>query len=212
MRMKKYVRPVIVAADLLAEGVYLLSGESEPVALGEALNAATGADGKPENTEAADMTNGAENSIGGTEPQPEGVGTDNETGSEGTEGTDTTDTTDTADTTEVASSNETQDTDADQDTADDVVEDGGELQGSSLVTCDSKYMSGVWQAPKEGSWGGMQLGCKEVLGCKGCPADKGDGCGLQDANADSRYFRSVGALMPEWEASGKLPADSPYGI
>ena len=113
MRMKKYVRPVIVAADLLAEGVYLLSGESEPVALGEALNAATGADGKPENTEAADMTNGAENSIGGTEPQPEGVGTDNETGSEGTEGTDTTDTTDTADTTEVASSNETQDTDAD---------------------------------------------------------------------------------------------------
>ena len=123
MRMKKYVRPVIVAADLLAEGVYLLSGESEPVALGEALNAATGADGKPENTEAADMTNGAEDSIGGTEPQPEGVGTDNETGSEGTEGTDTTDTTDTADTTEVASSNETQDTDADQDTAEDVVED-----------------------------------------------------------------------------------------
>jgi hypothetical protein len=86
------------------------------------------------------------------------------------------------------------------------------MQGSRLVTCDSKYMNGVWQGAKEGAWGGIHLGAKDVFGCKGCPADKGDGCGLQDANADSRYWRSVGTLMPSWEASGKLPTDSPYGI
>ena len=81
-----------------------------------------------------------------------------------------------------------------------------------VINCDSKYMNGVWQGTKDGSWGGMQLGCKDVLGCKGCPADKVNGCGLQDANAVNLYFRKMGTLMPEWEASGKLPTDRPYGV
>lgn len=227
--MKNYVRPVIVAADQLAEGVYMsLSGETEPVALDEALSAATGEGGKPENAQADDMTGGAEQSVGGTETQTD---TASDNGADSESEADTTDTANAADTADAGKADTTDDagqadaadapeaqaeteteSDADTDSADDAIDESGDMQGSAMVTCDSQYMSGVWQGAKEGSWGGVKLGCKEVLGCQGCPADKGDGCGLQDANAASRYLHSMGTLMPEWEASGKLPADSPYGI
>lgn len=195
--MKNYIRPAIEITDRLAEGVYMLSGSQE-VSVNEALNAATGEEQIEADTNAADLTTVADNSAGDTESE----GSTLENGPA------------TAETPASTETQETQDTstDTDTDATDNVVVESAEMQNSARVTCDSKYMDGTWQGTKEGSWGGLKLGCKEVLGCKDCPADKGNGCGLQDANAASLYFQEIGMLMPGWEASGKLPTDSPYGI
>ena len=193
--MKTYIRPEIVVADQLAEGVYMMSGDN-PVALTEALDAAIEGGEGIENNDADDMT-GVEITEGtdGDIIAGEGVLGENQTA----EDTTVTDPVETS-----AAAEETQ--------AVDVVQESGEMQSSMQISCDSKYMDGIWQAPQNGSWGGLQLGCKEVWGCKDCPADKGNGCGLQDSNADSLYFYKSGSLMPGWQASGKLPTDSPYGF
>ena len=94
---------------------------------------------------------------------------------------------------------------------DDGLAEDAQMQASARITCESRYMNGVWQGAREGAWGGMKLGCREVLGCTGCPADTGDGCGLQKSGSN-RYFNMIGSLKPRWEASGKGPNDDPYGI
>ena len=227
--MKNYARPVIEVDEQLAEGVYLsLSGDAQLVAINEALDAATGEVEIAGNTNAANLTliAGDSNGSGGSTEGLNTGGSANDVSATG-EGSGTQDTgsmtgsdtnmaasgTETPNTQDTMSNMESTNT---QDTASAGGEEVGEenlgLPGSMLINCDSKYMNGVWQGPKEGSWGGMKLGCKDVLGCKDCPADKGNGCGLQDANAVSLYFRKIGTLMPGWEASGKMPTDSPYGI
>lgn len=206
--MKKYERPLILAAAQLSEGVYMLSG-GEQYTAGEVLEAAT-----DPNTEPAqgDATAGVEGSVGET-PETDTAG-EGENGSETAEMPQT----ESAETPETAAetTGSTPETTESAETAADVpaadTEEVGDMQGSMLINCDSRYMNGVWQAPSAGPWGELRKGCQEVLGCSGCPADKGDGCGLQDAGAGSRYFRQIGSLKPGWEASGKLPTDSPYGI
>lgn len=210
--MKNYERPMLLTADQLSEGVYMLSG-GEQYTAGEVLEAAT-----ETNTETVPAgAGGLEGSVGetpepsepsgGTDPgssEPTGEGAPETAGAPASEG-------------EAAAAPET-DTPAAEATepvaesASTGAEETGEMQGSMLINCDSRYMNGVWQAPNAGPWGELRKGCQEVLGCSGCPADKGDGCGLQDVGAAGRYFRQIGSLKPGWEASGKLPTDSPYGI
>lgn len=193
--MKKYESPAIVIADQLAEGVYMLSGD-QPVELQEALDAANGEE-EIENTVAADLTSGLEASVGGDQNLTGNVeGNSTEVASNVTAEINGTDVSaQTAYTPAVASAEET-----------------GEVQSSLLINCDSKYMNGVWQAPSAGPWGDVKRGCQEVLGCHGCPANKSDGCALQDPGTGNTFFRMIGTLMPEWEASGKMPTDSPYGV
>lgn len=232
--MKNYARPTIEIAQHLSEGVYLsLSGDTQ-VGLQEALEAANG-EAEDLEVNAADITGAAETQ----EPADEAEGTPENAETEAdlpetnpTEGvdadspeTDLTEGSD-ADASDLPES-ESMDTSDDQqtDTQETDVQETGEqsdenaasedsigMAGAGLITCDSDYMNGVWQAGKEGAWGSAQLGCKEVWGCTGCPADKGNGCGLQDPNAVSLYFRKIGTLKPTWETSGKLPTDNPYGI
>lgn len=200
--MKNYERPTVIKAGELAEGVYMLSGDNM-VTLEEVFEPVTDTD-----TEAADevaaeteTADGLENSVGGTEPEVDGEITEMPADNS----------------TETVESSEPSDESAQMaDTAgeaDDTVEaaETGEVQVSVVINCDSKYMNGIWQGAKEGAWGGVTLGCKEVFGCTGCPADNGDGCGLQNADS-SQYFQLSGTLMPAWEASGKGPNDDPYGI
>ena len=212
--MKTYIRPEIVVADQLAEGIYMMSGDN-PVTLSEALDAAIEGGEDIENNAADDMT-GAEIAEGpdGDILAGEGVLGENETADTESEiPSDLTPDTagDTIDTDTAGANTDTAVSAATEDAAGDVTE-SGEMQGSMRISCDSKYMDGVWQGPKNGAWGDLKLGCKEVWGCKDCPADKGNGCGLQDSNAASLYFHKMGSLMPGWEASGKLPTDSPYGF
>lgn len=219
--MNNYARPTIEIAQQLSEGVYLSLSGNPQVDLQEAFDAANG-NAEDLEVNAADIT-GAE-----TQDASDSVGEAPDTGNEsadtpdnGQMGAETSDTDQTGTEGTDADGQTEADEDGEQDdlqgidaqSDDDVVdEDSIGMAGSGLVTCDSDYMNGVWQGRKEGSWGGVQMGCKEVWGCKGCPADKGNGCGLQDTNAVSQYFRYVGLLKPEWEASGKLPTSNPYGI
>lgn len=203
--MKNYERPTVIMADDLAEGVYMLSGDNM-VTLEEVFEPITDPDGAE--VAETEPDTGLEASVGGTETGVDGEITETpaDTDAESAEGsepaeTETAQTTDTVDTADTAG--ETTDTET--------VAETGDMQGSMLINCDSKYMNGVWQGTKEGAWGGIKLGCKDVLGCTGCPADNGDGCGLQKTDSD-QYFKMIGTLMPAWEASGKGPNDDPYGI
>ena len=203
--MKNYARPVIEIADQLAEGVYMsMSGDTpNPVDLEDAVDAAMGGEAI-EDTDPADLMN--------TETAS-GASTQN--GAPGSEQDFIPDTVGGSDANEVAAVSLTDDQEPANDstnTEEVLTENPIGTESSMVINCDSKYMNGVWQEPKEGSWGGQQLGCKDVWGCTGCPADKINGCGLQDANAVNLYFRKMGTLMPEWEASGKLPTDRPYGV
>lgn len=204
--MKKYTRPVVEVAEQLAEGVYMLSGDNE-VDLAQVLDAASTEKTADQNSNASDMTDPvkeATDSVSGSAIQEGGAATATPGAVTVTEGA--------LQTSE--SSNDSQNDDADQDTesdADLMVEDVT-LQRAMLVQCNSKYMDGNWQAPMTGSFGDGMKGCKEVLGCKGCPADKTYGCGLQEPNADSLYYHDLGSLMPEWEATGKTPSSNPYGF
>ena len=212
--MKNYARPTIEIAQQLSEGVYLsLSGgtqvDFQDLGDAEKVNAAdiTGAE-----------TQDAANSIGET---PDTGNGSSETPDNGETGAETPDTDQTGIEGTDADGQTESDEDGEQDdlqgidaqSDENVVDEySSDLVGSGLVTCDSDYMNGVWQGVKEGSLGGEQMGNKEYWGCYGCPANKGNGCGLQDTDAVSRYFRYVGLLKPEWEASGKLPTSNPYGI
>ena len=204
--MRKYTRPVVEVAEQLAEGVYMLSGDNE-VDLAQVLDAASTEKTADQNSNASDMTDPvkeATDSVSGSAIQEGGAATATPGAVTVTEGA--------LQTSE--SSNDSQNDDAGQDTesdADLMVEDVT-LQRAMLVQCNSKYMDGNWQAPMTGSFGDGMKGCKEVLGCKGCPADKTYGCGLQEPNADSLYYHDLGSLMPKWEATGKTPSSNPYGF
>lgn len=191
--MKQYESPAIVIADQLAEGVYMLSGD-QPVELQEALDAASGEE-EIENTVAADLTMVFDAASGDVEGAIAELPESNATDVEGTLGENA----------------QFQAQEAAASTAS-YAEETGEMQASLLINCDSRYMNGVWQAPSAGPWGDVKRGCQEVLGCHGCPANKSDGCALQDPGTGNTFFRMIGSLMPEWEATGKLPTDSPYGI
>lgn len=208
--MKNYIRPVIEVADQLAEGVYMSSGDSpDPATVGEVMAAAVDGADEFSNNEAGDITgeNGTDSSAGDI-VAGEGIQGDN-----GTPDTPADITPDTVeDSTVIETANSSNPDETPSDSPDSGIQESAETLGSMLISCDSKYMNGVWQGPREGSWGGQKLGCKEVWGCQDCPADKGNGCGLQDTNAASLYFHKIGTLMPGWEASGKLPTDSPYGF
>ena len=212
--MKRYIRPEIVVADQLAEGINMMSGDN-PVALSEALDAAIEGGEGIENNDADDMT-GSQIAEGpdGDILAGEGVLGENETSDTESEIPSdlTPDTAEDTIVTDTAEANEDANASSEETLADGALQESGQMQGSMRISCDSKYMDGVWQGPKNGAWGDLKLGCKEVWGCKDCPADKGNGCGLQDSNAVSLYFHKMGSLMPGWEASGKLPTDSPYGF
>lgn len=185
--MKNYTRPVIVVADQLAEGVYMsLSGDNQ-VAFTNAVDAASGSGETIDNTNAADLTTGAENSVGGTE--------ESDTSS---------------DTTQDSSTNETQGDQTGE--GDSTGEPVGDMQSSVSIKCESKYMEGIWQGAHQGATGETVPTNKGEFGCSDCPADKGDGCGLQDPDAASVYFNDIGRLKPGWEQLGKLPDDNPYGL
>lgn len=82
---------------------------------------------------------------------------------------------------------------------------------ASNIKCDSIYMNGVWQAPDYSSWNGTTRGYKQQFGCLGCPANTGNGCGLQthyidSGNADS-YNVDNGNRKPSWEKKGYNPDD-----
>lgn len=191
--MKNYTRPVIVVADQLAEGVYMsLSGDNQ-VAFTNAVDAASGSGETIDNTNAADLTTGAENSVGGTDGDvPE---TSSDTSQDTLEGSDTTET--------------TGDQTGEGDSTGDPV---GDMQPAMTIKCESKYMEGIWQGAHQGATGETVPTNKGEFGCSDCPADKGDGCGLQDPDAASVYFNDIGRLKPGWEQLGKLPDDNPYGL
>lgn len=78
--------------------------------------------------------------------------------------------------------------------------------------CDSKYMKGKWQAPDYSDWGGKDRGYKQQFACLGCPANTGNGCGLQTHYIDSGEAESYnvdnGNRMPSWEKKGYGPNDT----
>ncbi len=223
--MKNYERPAVVMAEEPAEGVYMFSsGETfslrdtvEPVTdpyeyaqdVAAAENAAGGAQGsvggEPETDVEGDI---AESEIPEETPEdvPEDAGTEADAQPEETPGEVPDAVPDDPD----AGAAAKPDPDAEEPENDGLAEDA-QMQASARITCESRYMNGVWQGAREGAWGGMKLGCREVLGCTGCPADTGDGCGLQKSGSN-RYFNMIGSLKPRWEASGKGPNDDPYGI
>lgn len=215
--MKNYIRPVIEVADQLAEGVYMLSGDAEPVALSDALDAAINGDEDIENNDAGDLTGGNTETADATDTTGTTSGDIVSGGGvQGGDGTTETLTDQVEESAVIETANASGSTETPNETSsesqDTGVQEDVQFQNSMLITCDSEYMNGVWQGAREGAWGDMKLGCKEVWGCKECPADKGNGCGLQDANAVSLYFHKSGSLKPGWEAAGKLPTDSPYGF
>lgn len=204
--MKKYTRPVVEVAEQLAEGVYMLSGDNE-VDLAQVLDAASMEKTADQNSNASDMTNPvteATDGVSGSAIQEGGAAAATPGAVTAAEG----------ELQASGSSDDPQNDDTDENTDHDagLMNEDGTLQRAMLVQCNSKYMDGNWQAPMTGSFGDGMKGCKEVLGCKGCPADKTYGCGLQEPNADSLYYHDLGSLMPEWEATGKTPSSNPYGF
>ena len=215
--MKKYERPAVIIAEEPAEGVYMLSG-GEAYSLRDTVEPVVAPDEYAQDVAVEEAVEGGiENSVGGepetgvegeiTEPEaagetPEDSGTDDVPPAEMPE--------EAAGTEPEAGEQDNPDPDKEVPEEEGVAEDV-QLQASARINCESRYMDGVWQGAKEGAWGSMRLGCKEVLGCTGCPADNGDGCGLQKPGSN-RYFNMIGSLKPRWEASGKGPNDDPYGI
>lgn len=218
--MKNYERPTVIMAGELAEGVYMLSGDGQAFSLRDTVEPVTEPYEYAQDVAQSEAAaGGIENSVGG-EPETgvEGEITEPEAGADGEipEG----ETPDPDETGADGDADATPETDAeagaggkpDKDVEDPDSEDVGvdaEMKGSARITCESRYMNGVWQGAKEGAWGSLKLGCKEVLGCTGCPADNRDGCGLLKPGS-SRYFNMIGSLKPGWEASGKGPDDDPY--
>lgn len=209
--MRKYVKPMIVVAAQAAEGVYMLSG-GEPVTLEEALHPEEELD-----TTIAEGPVAGENSVGEA-PQTENAEeseisieevADEAPADAQVELTETPADSVTEETTPAA---ETVTEDAGEPAVAETVAEDAALQAASYVHCDSKYMNGIWQRAQGGSWGNTKPTNKEMLGCTGCAADTGNGCGLLEPNADERYWRESGSLRPDWETAGKLPEDTPFGI
>ena len=77
--------------------------------------------------------------------------------------------------------------------------------------CDSQYMLGVWQAPDYSDWGGETRGYKRQFGCLGCPANTGNGCGMQthyiESGEAASYDVDNGNRKPSWEKKGYGPED-----
>ncbi len=77
--------------------------------------------------------------------------------------------------------------------------------------CDSVYMKGVWQAPDYSDWGGTTRGYKQQFACLGCPANTGNGCGLEthyvESGNASSYDVDNGNRKPSWEKKGYGPDD-----
>lgn len=78
--------------------------------------------------------------------------------------------------------------------------------------CDSVYMLGVWQAPDYSDWNGGTRGYKQQFGCLGCPANTGNGCGLQthyiQSGQAASYDVDNGNRKPSWEKKGYGPEDT----
>lgn len=87
---------------------------------------------------------------------------------------------------------------------------GGNSDGGPK--CDSEYMRGVWQAPDYSDWAGGTRGYKQQFACLGCPANTGNGCGLQthyiESGNASSYDVDDGNRMPSWERKGYGPDDT----
>jgi hypothetical protein len=94
--------------------------------------------------------------------------------------------------------------------ADDSGGSGNESYGAK-PKCDSKYMGGVFHAPK---WNGTTN--MESYGCNGCPADRSDQrCALtepelEDPSRWDSYRADDGQRMPRWEMLGYAPNDMNY--
>lgn len=88
---------------------------------------------------------------------------------------------------------------------------GSNTSGDNGPKCDSKYMKGVWQAPDYSDWGGKTRGYKQQFACLGCPANTGNGCGLQthyvESGNASSYDVDDGNRKPSWEKKGYGPND-----
>jgi hypothetical protein len=90
-------------------------------------------------------------------------------------------------------------------------ENGGSEGIGDRPRCDSKYMGGVFHAPK---WNGTNN--LESYGCNGCPANRGDQrCALTDPELEDpsrwdSYRADDGQRMPRWEMLGYLPNDMNY--
>lgn len=80
---------------------------------------------------------------------------------------------------------------------------------SGAAKCDSIYMKGVWE---KGDYSSKNV--KANLGCNGCPAYTGSGCGLTSHYVESGYASSYdvdnGNRKPSWESSGKSPEDAAW--
>ena len=78
--------------------------------------------------------------------------------------------------------------------------------GGGVPTCDSKYTGGVYHPA---TYSGTTV--MEVYGCMGCPAFRGDACGLTTDYVASGYASSYdvdnGNRMPAWEKHGWAPDD-----
>ncbi len=98
--------------------------------------------------------------------------------------------------------------------AEGVYADSGTVAGDVTggPKCDSIYMKGVWQAPDYSQWpDGTQRGYKQQFACLGCPANTGNGCGLEshyvDSGNASSYDVDNGNRKPSWEKKGYGPND-----
>jgi hypothetical protein len=90
---------------------------------------------------------------------------------------------------------------------------GGNEDYGSKPGCDSKYMGGVFQAPKWSFTTNI-----DTYGCNGCVANRNDqSCVLSDPELEepskwASYRVDDGHRMPKWEAMGFAPNDMNYGF
>jgi len=76
----------------------------------------------------------------------------------------------------------------------------GIYMASGSAQCNSQYMSGVFRKPDYSINNHI-----DGLGCNGCPAFRGDHCGLQTEEYWGSYDVDNGNRKPGWEREGKDP-------
>lgn len=100
---------------------------------------------------------------------------------------------------------------ANEDVAEGVYAASGSVASGGGPKCDSIYMKGVWQAPDYSDWAGETRGYKQQFACLGCPANTGNGCGLQthyiESGQAASYDVDDGNRKPSWEKKGYGPED-----
>ena len=76
--------------------------------------------------------------------------------------------------------------------------------GQVQVSCDSKYMNGVFRAPDYSNSNSYI----ERFGCNGCPAFRWNSCAVQTETQWGSYDKDKGNRMPNWERIGHEPYDA----